>query len=53
MTGAVSVDEGHKMMAIAVHFDTAEFSEEYKVSIQSPGFHDSKNVSKVLYVPVG
>ncbi|XP_056137692.1 interleukin-17 receptor A [Lampris incognitus] len=46
MTGAVSVDEGHKMMTITVGFDTSECSERYKVSLQIPGFTNSEVVTK-------
>ncbi|XP_029909395.1 interleukin-17 receptor A isoform X2 [Myripristis murdjan] len=46
MTGAVSVDKGHKTMSVTVGFDAAKYSERYQVSIQSHGFNYSKSVSK-------
>lgn len=48
MTANLSVDKEHKMLSIVVSFQAAQYSERYQVSIQSAGFHDSKNVSKVI-----
>lgn len=48
MSAAVSVDEERKTMLFTVGFQTAKYSERYQVSIQSHGFHYSKNVSKVI-----
>ena len=50
MTANVSVDKEHNMLSIVVSFQAAQYSERYQVSIQSPGFHYSKNVSKVIIV---
>ncbi|XP_026167263.1 interleukin-17 receptor A isoform X1 [Mastacembelus armatus] len=46
MVTAVSVDKKHKQLTIIVGFQATEYSERYQVSIESHGFHDSKNVSK-------
>ncbi|XP_036962122.1 pseudouridine-metabolizing bifunctional protein C1861.05 [Acanthopagrus latus] len=46
MTANVSVDKEHNMLSIVVSFQAAQYSERYQVSIQSSGFHYSKNVSK-------
>ncbi|XP_034031359.1 interleukin-17 receptor A [Thalassophryne amazonica] len=42
----VSVEKVDKIMLIVMSFETATFSETYTVSIQSAGFHCSKNVTK-------
>lgn len=47
MTADVSVDKEHQKLFIVVGFEAAQYSERYLVSIQSHGFHCSKNVSKV------
>uniref|UniRef100_A0A671VCB6 SEFIR domain-containing protein n=1 Tax=Sparus aurata TaxID=8175 RepID=A0A671VCB6_SPAAU len=46
MTANLSVDKERKMLSIVVSFQAAQYSERYQVSIQSPGLHHSKNVSK-------
>nr|XP_046249295.1 pseudouridine-metabolizing bifunctional protein C1861.05 isoform X2 [Scatophagus argus] len=46
MTTNVSVDKEHKMLSILLVFEAAQYSERYQVSIQSHGFHYSKNVTK-------
>ncbi|XP_037624333.1 interleukin-17 receptor A [Sebastes umbrosus] len=43
---AVSLHKECKKFSIVVGFETARYSERYQVSIQSHGFHRSKNVSK-------
>uniref|UniRef100_UPI0037E88A1A interleukin-17 receptor A n=1 Tax=Semicossyphus pulcher TaxID=241346 RepID=UPI0037E88A1A len=46
MTTDVSVDKKHKKLSIVVSFKAAQYSERYQVSLQSHGFHHSKNISK-------
>ncbi|XP_029010238.2 interleukin-17 receptor A [Betta splendens] len=44
-TTAVSVDREHERLSIIVTFKTAQYSENYQVSIQSHHFYCSENVS--------
>lgn len=48
MTTAVSLNKERKTFSIVVGFEASEYSERYRVSIQSHGFYDSRNVSKVI-----
>ncbi|XP_049429976.1 interleukin-17 receptor A isoform X1 [Epinephelus fuscoguttatus] len=46
LTTDVSLNKERKTFSIFVGFEAAEYSERYRVSLQSHGFHSSKNVSK-------
>ncbi|XP_075945485.1 interleukin-17 receptor A isoform X1 [Anarhichas minor] len=46
VTAAVSLNKERRKFSIVVGFEAAQYSERYQVSIQSHGFHCSKNVSK-------
>ncbi|TNN71702.1 Interleukin-17 receptor A [Liparis tanakae] len=47
VTTAVSLDKELGKFSIVVSFKTAQYSERYRVSIQSSGFRCSKDVSKI------
>lgn len=47
MTADLSLDEQHGLLTVMVRFKTGQYSDRYRVSIQSHGLSYSRNVSKV------
>lgn len=47
MTADVSLDEQRGLLMVMVSFKTGQYSDRYRVSVQSHGLSYSRNVSKV------
>lgn len=47
VTADVSLDEQHRLLTVLVRFKTSQYSDSYRVSIQSHGLPFSRNVSMV------
>lgn len=47
VTADVSLDEQHGLLTVMVSFKTGQYSDRYRVSVQSHGLSYSRNVSKV------